>query len=85
MAAMSFATAISLLAEEITRMLKYYVKTCEAVNPLRTDEDGVVSLEYVIVAGCVVTAVIAAFTGGTGLPAALAPGFGAITTAMGGL
>jgi Flp pilus assembly pilin Flp len=80
---MSFATAISLLAEEITRMLKYHVKTCEAVNRLRTDKDGVVSLEYVIVAAFVVTVVIAAFPGS--IPGALTTGFGAITTAMAGL
>jgi pilus assembly protein Flp/PilA len=80
---MSFATAISLLAEEVTRMLKCYVKTCEAVNRLRTDKDGAVSLEYVIVAAFIVPVVIGAFPGS--LPAALTTGFGAITTAMAGL
>ena len=45
-------------------MLKYYVKTSEALLRLRTDKDGVVSFEYVIVAACVVAAVVAAF--GTG-------------------
>ena len=38
-------------------MLKYYVKTSEAVKRLRTDKDGVVSFEYVIVAACIVAAV----------------------------
>ena len=31
-------------------MLKYYIKTTEALKRLRTDKDGVVSFEYVIVA-----------------------------------
>ncbi len=48
-------------------MLKYYIKTTEALKRLRADKDGVVSFEYVIVAACVVAAVGAAFgLGGTG-------------------
>ncbi|WP_348637504.1 hypothetical protein [Bradyrhizobium sp. ISRA443] len=48
-------------------MLKYYIKTTEALKRLRDNEDGVVSFEYVIVAACVVAAVGAAFgLGGTG-------------------
>jgi pilus assembly protein Flp/PilA len=48
-------------------MLKYYIKTREALLRLRTDKDGVVSFEYVIVAACIVAAVAAAFgSGGTG-------------------
>ena len=31
-------------------MLKSYVKTCEAVKRLGTDQDGVASFEYVVVA-----------------------------------
>jgi hypothetical protein len=50
--------------EGFSPMLKYYVKTTEALKSLRTDKDGVVSFEYVIVAACVVSAVVAAF--GTG-------------------
>ena len=42
-------------------MLKYYIKTTEALKRLRTDKDGVVSFEYVLVAACVVAAVAAAF------------------------
>jgi pilus assembly protein Flp/PilA len=42
-------------------MLKFYVKTSEAVRRLRTDQDGVVSFEYVIVAACIVAAVALAF------------------------
>ena len=66
-------------------MLKHYINTCEALLRLRTDKDGVVSLEYVIVAACVVTVVIAAFSTGGSLPGALTSGFTAITTAMAGL
>ncbi len=54
-------------------MLKYYVKTTEALKRLRADTDGVVSFEYVIVAACVVGAVVLAFGTGAG---------GAITTAL---
>ena len=47
----------------IPLMLKFY----EDVKRLSTDQDGVVSFEYVIVAACVVGAVVAAFgTGSTG-------------------
>ena len=42
-------------------MLKYYIKTTEAFRRLLTDKNGVVSFEYVIVAACVVAAVLAAF------------------------
>lgn len=71
---MSVATAISHLTRG-ARMLKYYIKTREAVERLRTDKDGVVSFEYVIVAACVVGAVVAAFGTGAG---------GAIGTALTG-
>ena len=47
-------------------MLKYYIKTTEALKRLRTDNDGVVSFEYIIVAFCVVAAVAAVFGTGTG-------------------
>ena len=66
-------------------MLKHYINTREALLRLSTDKDGVVSLEYVIVAACVVAVVIAAFNTGGSLPAALTSGFTAITTAMAGL
>ena len=57
-------------------MLKYYVKTTEALKRLRTDKDGVVSFEYVIVAVCIVVAVLAAFGTDTttGIGAALVAG-----------
>lgn len=65
-------------------MLKYYIKTTEALNHLRTDEDGVVSFEYIIVAVCIVGAVGAVFGGGAGgqIGAALTTGITAITTAF---
>ena len=65
-------------------MLKYYVKTTEALKRLRTDKDGVVSFEYVIVAACVVGAVVAAFgTGAAGaIGTALTDGITAIATSF---
>ena len=63
-------------------MLKLHVKTGEALQRLRADKNGVVTLEYVIVVAFVVTAVIAAFITGGSIPAALSIGFTAITTAM---
>jgi pilus assembly protein Flp/PilA len=63
-------------------MLKHYV---ESVKRLSTDKDGVVSLEYVVVAACVVTVVITAYSAGGSLPAALTTGFTAITNAMAGI
>ncbi|WFU38808.1 hypothetical protein QA640_30990 [Bradyrhizobium sp. CB82] len=46
-------------------MMQYYIQTREALKRLRADQDGVVSFEYVIVAACVVAAVLFAF-GATG-------------------
>ena len=51
-------------------MLKFYV---ESMKRLSTNEDGVVSFEYVIVAACIIGAVVAAFGTGSG---------GAIATAL---
>jgi pilus assembly protein Flp/PilA len=42
-------------------MLKYYVKGSEALKKLHADTNGVVSFEYVLVAACIVTAVVFAF------------------------
>lgn len=47
-------------------MLKHYIKTTEALKRLRTDKDGVVSFEYVIVAFAIVSAVALAFGTATG-------------------
>jgi len=68
-------------------MLKYYIKAREAVERLRTDKDGVVSLEYVIVGAVVCVVVLAVFngTGTTSLRGALNSGFTAISGAMTGL
>ncbi|UGY02106.1 Flp family type IVb pilin [Bradyrhizobium quebecense] len=46
-------------------MLQSYIKITEGLKRLRTDKDGVVSFEYVIVAACIVAAVSAAFGTGT--------------------
>jgi pilus assembly protein Flp/PilA len=51
-------------------MLKYYIKTTEALKNLRADTKGVVSFEYVLVAACIVTAVAFAFGTSTGGPIA---------------
>lgn len=56
--------------------------TKEAFKLLRADQDGVVSFEYIIVAACVVAAVLFAFgpTGNGTLGQALAGGIRAITS-----
>jgi pilus assembly protein Flp/PilA len=65
-------------------MLKFYVKGSDLLNRLRTDKDGVVSFEYIIVAACIVAAVAAAFgTAGAGpITAALTGGITTVTTAF---
>jgi hypothetical protein len=60
-------------------MLKNYV---EAVKRLSTDNDGVVSFEYIIVAVCIVTVVGLAFKSGGPLDGALTTGIAAIVTAL---
>jgi pilus assembly protein Flp/PilA len=66
------------------RMLKYYVKAHDLLGRLRTDKDGVVSFEYVIVAACIVAAVAAAFGTDTttGIGAALTTAIGKVTAAV---
>ncbi|MBR0953651.1 hypothetical protein [Bradyrhizobium canariense] len=51
-------------------MLRYRVKSTDALKRLRTDQDGVVSFEYVMLAACLVGSVSAAF--GTGTDGAVA-------------
>jgi pilus assembly protein Flp/PilA len=65
-------------------MLKYYIKTTEAFKRLRADQDGVVSFEYVIVAACIIGAVVASFGTGAGgkIATALTGGITAITGAF---
>jgi pilus assembly protein Flp/PilA len=67
-------------------MLKYYVKTTEALKRLSTDKDGVVSFEYIIVAFCVVAAVAAVFgvTNANGISGALNTALGNVITAFSG-
>jgi pilus assembly protein Flp/PilA len=64
-------------------MLKFYVKAQEAVQRLRTDKDGVVSFEYVIVAACIVAVVAAVFggAGGTSIQTKLSDAISAISLA----
>ena len=63
-------------------MLKYYVKTTEALKRLGTDQDGVVSLEYVIVAACIIAIVSVAFGTNGSLQGALTNSLTAIGTAL---
>jgi hypothetical protein len=63
-------------------MLKYYIKTTEALKRLRTDQDGVVSFEYIIVACLIIGVVGAAFTKTGPLNTALVNGIAAIATAL---
>jgi pilus assembly protein Flp/PilA len=57
-------------------MLKFYVKATETLKSLRADTAGVVSFEYIIVAACIVAAVLVAFgtTTSTGIGQALTAG-----------
>jgi pilus assembly protein Flp/PilA len=68
-------------------MLKYYIATTEALKSLRDDSKGVVSFEYVIVAACIVGAVIVAFGTGTNgtISTALTTAIGKIATAIDGI
>ena len=65
-------------------MLRCYAKTFQALSRLRTERHGVVSFEYVLVAACVVAAVVAAFgtNAGAGIAAALTNIVNAISTAL---
>ena len=63
-------------------MLKFYIKTTEALKRLRTDNDGVVSFEYIIVACLIIGVVGAAFTKTGPLNTALVNGIGSIATAL---
>jgi pilus assembly protein Flp/PilA len=41
--------------------VKAYVKASDLLERLRTDKDGVVSFEYVVLAACIVGVVVAVF------------------------
>jgi Flp pilus assembly pilin Flp len=58
-------------------MLRYYIKATEALKHLCADKDGEVSIEYVIVAACIVGVVVAVFKNGP-LNGALTNGLDAI-------
>jgi pilus assembly protein Flp/PilA len=62
--------------------LKFYVKAREAVERLRTDKDGVVSFEYVIVAACIIAVVSLGFGTGGPLQTALTSAITSIGTAL---
>ena len=66
-------------------MLKFYVKAHDLLDRLRTDKDGVVSFEYLIVAACIVAAVAFAFgtTGVGSIGAGLKTGIASIVAALG--
>jgi Flp pilus assembly pilin Flp len=74
------STTRHLARKEAFGMLKYYVKARHAVEHLLTDKDGVVSIEYVIVAACIVGVVVVAFGTGGPLASALNGGLNAIAT-----
>jgi len=63
-------------------MLKYFVEKTEALKRLRTDNDGVVSFEYIIVAASIIAVVTLAFGAGGPLQAALTAGLNAISAAL---
>ncbi|MFK4492890.1 Flp family type IVb pilin [Bradyrhizobium sp. USDA 336] len=72
------------MKEGIPPMLHHFIETKEALKRLRTDQDGVVSFEYIIVAVCIIGAVSAVFGVGAGgaIGTALTGGITAITTAF---
>ena len=63
-------------------MLKYYIKTTEALKRLRTDRDGVVSFEYIIVACLIIGVVGAAFSQTGPLNTALVNGIATISSTL---
>jgi pilus assembly protein Flp/PilA len=63
-------------------MIELYIKARDAFSALRMDKDGVVSMEYVVLAACIVGVVAAVFGGGAGGPLGTALS-GAITTIAG--
>jgi hypothetical protein len=63
-------------------MLKYYIKTTEALKSLRANQDGVVSFEYLIVAACIIAVVSLAFGTGGPLQGAINAAIGTISAAL---
>ena len=64
-------------------MLRYRGTSTGSLKRLRTNQDGVVSLEYVMLAACVVGSASAAFGPGGAVASALASAIGTISTAIG--
>jgi hypothetical protein len=81
----SFLKILPSAQRRIPPMLRYRVKSADALKRLRTDKDGVMSFEYVMVAACIVGSVSAVF--GTNAGGAVASGIStigaAISTAVG--
>ena len=63
-------------------MLKFYIKTTEALNRLRTDNNGVVSFEYIIVACLIIGVVGAAYSQSGPLNTALVNGIATIGSTL---
>ncbi|MBR1229492.1 hypothetical protein JQ600_31875 [Bradyrhizobium sp. AUGA SZCCT0176] len=65
-------------------MSSFHAKATDALKRLRTEEDGVVSFEYVIVAACMVGAVTAAFgtSAGGNVATVLTSGISTIVAAI---
>ena len=66
-------------------MFRYRGTSTGSLKRLRTNQDGVVSMEYVMLAACVVGSASAAFGIGPGgaVASALASAIGSISTAIG--
>src|SRR5207253_1697961 len=75
----------SSLNQGLRSMSKLYVKAIEALHRLRTNNKGVVSFEYIIVAACIVAVVIAVFKTDNSIKTALTTGIATISTAMSAL
>ena len=62
-------------------MLKFYVKANDLLERLRTDKDGVVSFEYIVVAALVIAAVGVAYsTGAVNIKTVLGTGITTLST-----
>ena len=69
------------LGEGIRLMLKFYVKASDLLERLRTDKDGVVSFEYIVVAALVIAAVGVAYsTGAVNIKTVLGTGITTLST-----
>ena len=63
-------------------MLNIYMKARDLLDRLRSDKDGVVSFEYVIVAALVIAAVGVAYGAGGGFSSALSSGLASLGTKL---